>query len=546
MSASDGFRSRVAATRDVWRPGTVRRLPAGRIDDPGRGRAATRQATAIRGWAMFPTGPAVRVDVWLGDTPIGRARLGVARPDVEQRVRVAGAGVSGFELVHDFGPWRFGEATVRAVATGPCGERLELDPVHTAVLDSRPVASSALAPVTQRRDVRPGGARLLVFTHELSAAGGAQLVVADLVRSLVETHAFECTVVSPRDGPLREALEASGAEVHVSGEMPLDDPRAYGGRIEELAAWAADRFDAVLANTVTSFPGVEVATRVGIPALWAIHDSYELPVLWWLMGEGLHPEVRLHAHACLGLAAAVVFPAEATLRLYEPHIRPGRGLVLPCGIDLDRVDLARRGFDAAAARRERSIPLDAQVVLCAGTVEPRKAQVPLAQAFGLIADRHPRAHLVFLGGRDDEHTRALTRYIEGTGLADRARVVPIVPEPWPWYGLADLLVCASDVESLPRSVIEAMAWETPVLATEVFGLPELIEHGESGWLCPARDVRALADALDAALATDVTERARVGAAGRKVVERRHSLIGYAAAVARLVQAEEPAAAEAGD
>jgi glycosyltransferase involved in cell wall biosynthesis len=95
-------------------------------------------------------------------------------------------------------------------------------------------------------------------------------------------------------------------------------------------------------------------------------------------------------------------------------------------------------------------------------------------------------------------------------------------------------VCASDVESLPRSVLEAMAWETPVLATAVFGLPELIEHGETGWLCPPRDVRAMADALDVALAASAEDLRRMGTAGRELVESRHSLGRYASAVAGLL------------
>ena len=68
--------------------------------------------------------------------------------------------------------------------------------------------------------------------------------------------------------------------------------------------------------------------------------------------------------------------------------------------------------------------------------------------------------------------------------------------------MSDLLVCASDVESLPRTVLEAMAWELPVLATAVYGLPELIDDGETGWLCAPRDVDALADGLRRALATE--------------------------------------------
>lgn len=535
MDALEAFRRRVAATREVWRPGAARPLPEAHIDEPRRGGTIRREAAAIRGWAMFESGPPARVDVWLDDELVGPARLGEPRPDVEDAFGGAGAAVAGFELVHDFGSWPRDDVTVRAVATGAHGERLDLDSVTARVVSPVPVAPPHMAPVPGPRSSRDGGVRLLVFAHQLTAGGGGQLVLLDLVRALTESHGYECTVVCPEDGPLREPLEDAGAAVHLSGRLPLHDPHVYSGRIDELVRWAADRFDAVLANTVVAFPGVEVATRLGIPALWSIHESYDLPVLWWILGDGVHPEVRLRAQTALGQAAAVVFTAESTLRQYEPHILGGRARLSPIGIDLERLDAARSEFDRPEARRARSIPQDAQVVLCVGTVEPRKGQVLLAQAFGLVATRHPRARLVFLGGRDDGHTHVLSRYVAGAGLDGRVQVVPIVPDAWPWFGLADLVVCASDVESLPRSVVEAMAWETPVLATDVFGLPELIVDGTSGWLCPPRDVRALADALDAALAADSSERARIAAAGRAAVERRHSLAVYAARFAELVE-----------
>jgi glycosyltransferase involved in cell wall biosynthesis len=290
----------------------------------------------------------------------------------------------------------------------------------------------------------------------------------------------------------------------------------------------------MLVNTVIAVPGGDLAQRLGIPAVWAIHESYEPPVLWWMQGASLHPEVRRRADAALWNAASAFFEAEATRRQYADHVPPGRSLTLPFGIDLEEIDAARARFDRAAARRVRKVPEHAKVVLCVGTVEPRKAQVPLVQAFGLIADRHPDARLVFVGGRDDADTLALREYVAACGPRERVTVVPIIPEVWPWYGLADLVVCASDVESLPRSVLESMAFETPVLATSVFGLPELIEHGETGWLCPPRDVRALADALDRALGTSDAERRRIGAAARELVRRRHALGPYAAGVTELL------------
>jgi glycosyltransferase involved in cell wall biosynthesis len=93
---------------------------------------------------------------------------------------------------------------------------------------------------------------------------------------------------------------------------------------------------------------------------------------------------------------------------------------------------------------------------------------------------------------------------------------------------------------MPRTALEAMAWEVPVLATEVFGLPELVEDGRNGWLCPPRDVGALAAGLDRALSSTAEERRRLGREGRALIEERHSLRRYGHEVGALL---EEAAAE---
>jgi glycosyltransferase involved in cell wall biosynthesis len=153
----------------------------------------------------------------------------------------------------------------------------------------------------------------------------------------------------------------------------------------------------------------------------------------------------------------------------------------------------------------------------------------------MIASRHPEVWVAFVGGRDDDNTEALERYVASSPFGERMRVIPVTPEVESWYGMADLLVCASDIESLPRTVLEAMAWETPVLGTRVFGLPELITDGETGWLCEPRDLPALAAGLDRVLSLPPEERRRVGAAGRPLVAERHSLERYGAEIAGLLE-----------
>jgi D-inositol-3-phosphate glycosyltransferase len=530
------LRCRLRATRQIWAPGKVTRSW---VDLPQPGALLPAGLFEIEGWALFPSGPPVRVEAWLDDLPLGPARLGMPRSDVRGAIDVPAADVCGFELSADLravGPPEGGEAVLRIVATGAAGETLQLDPVPVRVgMEASPGKPQAsllpLPPSHTPRAPERGGHRLLVYAHQLDL-GGAQLYLFELLRELLRLDAANPTVVTSIDGPLRIQLEELGVPVHVSSPVPEYDRGAHLGRLEELMLWAEGRdFDLALVNTASSYalPGAELAARLGIPALWAIHESSEPRTLW----SSLEPAVQALAEDALAEASIAIFEAESTRRLYEPHL-PGRCLTLPYGVALDRIDAERAGFDPSAARREAGIAADAEVLLCLGAVQPRKAQVPLAQAFMSIAARHPRAHLVFVGGWDGATSRALDAFIGSSPLAGRISLIPLTGEVGCWHGIADALVCPSDLESLPRAVLEAMAWETPVLATDVFGLPEVVADGVTGWLCASRDVEQLAIALERALTASDAERKALGRAGRALIEQRHAFDAYARRFAEIL------------
>jgi glycosyltransferase involved in cell wall biosynthesis len=115
--------------------------------------------------------------------------------------------------------------------------------------------------------------------------------------------------------------------------------------------------------------------------------------------------------------------------------------------------------------------------------------------------------------------------------------------------MADLMVCASDRESMPRVVLEAMAFEVPVLATTVGDVPALIADGESGWLIPHSDPAAMRRGLRRALGASSDERRALAAAAARRVAARDAPLAAArfAAVLRatldgrpLTGAERPA------
>ena len=556
----NALRRRLRATGRVWRRGQdhLKLLaPAPRPRELHQGQGAIDQAApqtaadaelgivTVRGWAMLPSGPPARVELFLDDVPLGRARLGVRRPDVAQGLGEPLAVASGYSHVMDVAKLPVGAKgrLVRATAVGVEGEALDLPPrplllhgpeeAHSPSAPSPPHAPQPLSRPRPRSAGAPGR-RLLAVTHQLSL-GGAQLYLVDLLRALRAMSGCACTVMAPGDGPLRGDLERLGIEVHVNGETNLSVPLAYAGRIEELTGWMrGQHFDVALMNTSLTFAGADAAGRAGIPAVWAIHESYEPRMLWSTFGAGLHRDVRRRAEAVLSQASTVLFEAEATRRQYAEYVPDERSLTLPYGLDLERVDAQRDELDRREARHRLGLPDQAVVVLCVGTFEPRKAQSVLAQAVRLVADRHPDAVLVFVGARDDADSHTLRDLAAVGGPPGRVEVLPVSRDTGSWYAASDVLVCASDVESLPRTVLEAMAWELPVLATAVFGLPDLIEHGRTGWLCAPRDLEALADGLQTALAATPEERRRIARAARAVVEERHAIEPYARACADIL------------
>jgi glycosyltransferase involved in cell wall biosynthesis len=476
------------------------------------------------------------VEAWLDDVPLGRARLGLPRPDVAAASPSRFAPVSGFELRvgREAGvPLPSGEASLRVTATSLAGEVTELARIPVLVEDAtppRPLAAPPAAPGPA--PPRGRGLRTLVFTNVLTY-GGASYLVYDLVREAHRQGRIDPFVVTAVDGPLRSGLEADGIPVHVSSPSSLGELDAYLGRVAEMTAWARPgEFQLAYINTTSGYsaPWAAVAGQLGIPAAWAIHESFELVELWGGMAGG----ARADAEANLSRARLAIFEAEATQRMYRDILEDGRSQTIPYGVDFGPIEAARAAFDRDAARAEAGIPAGAELLLCLGTVEPRKAQIPLALAFERVAAGRPECHLAIVGGNDGESSRALAAHVAGSAVRERIHLVDATGEVQRWHGMSDLLVCASDVESLPRVVIEAMAWQTPVLATAIFGLPELIADGETGWLCEPRDVEALAAGIERVLGLPAEERRRVGEAGRALVLERHDLGAYAGRVSDLL------------
>jgi glycosyltransferase involved in cell wall biosynthesis len=115
----------------------------------------------------------------------------------------------------------------------------------------------------------------------------------------------------------------------------------------------------------------------------------------------------------------------------------------------------------------------------------------------------------------------LRALIAELGLHDRVRLLGFQTDARPIYEAIDLFVLSSLREGLPNVVLEAMAMETPVVATRIAGVPRLIQDGENGLLVEPGALDELTRAI-ARLLDDSDARLKLSAAGRKTVEQRYS------------------------
>ena len=207
----------------------------------------------------------------------------------------------------------------------------------------------------------------------------------------------------------------------------------------------------------------------------------------------------------------------------------------------DKVHVVRCGVDEAFLKGEpEPVPDTNTLVLVAGLVE-QKGHLALIQALALVRDAGVPFRMVLIGDgplrpvlEAQGKQLGLTEYVVFAGWQTNAQVRGHLRQ-------ARALVMPSFAENLPVAMMEALATGRPVLGTYIAGVPELVESGVNGWLVPAGNVRATADAILRLLQTPVEELSRMGRVGAERVRAMHDAAKEAARLRELFAAHVPAA-----
>jgi glycosyltransferase involved in cell wall biosynthesis len=151
---------------------------------------------------------------------------------------------------------------------------------------------------------------------------------------------------------------------------------------------------------------------------------------------------------------------------------------------------------------ERDVP----VIVSAGRLEPHKGMLDLIRAFRSVRDK-VEARLIILG--DGSQRRELLKAADALGLRDDVDLVGFKTNPYGYMNHANVFALASWYEGLPNVLIQALAFGTPVVATDCPSGPrEILEDGRLGRLVRVGDVIGLSDALTDSLSLSKSPEAR--------------------------------------
>lgn len=192
-------------------------------------------------------------------------------------------------------------------------------------------------------------------------------------------------------------------------------------------------------------------------------------------------DASARAAASIGVCSALMS------RLAELGADPSKLHVLRNGVDLERF----QPVDRIQARAALNLPLSGKILLSVGHLIERKGHhIPLRAIKSL-----PDHILVIAGGGPD--SGRLMELAKQEGVSDRVRFVGQVPnlELKEWYSAADVLALCSSREGWANVLLESMACGTPVVATNIWGTPEVVNSPSAGVLMHERTPLALVDAV---------------------------------------------------
>jgi len=364
-------------------------------------------------------------------------------------------------------------------------------------------------------------ARVLIYIPDLQMGGAEANVV--MLATRLDRSQFEPVVGwAGTWGMAGDQLNARS--------IPLFNMKLRTGKPDDaVQAFREVRPDVYLSFAYRSaYQDVEAARRAGIDAIVTTRSNMRHwdPDMEATTADDRRNKVTRLVVACCHAVAQVCTQVE--------RVPMSRIVVAHNGVDVPPAPAVPRA--QSTIREELGIPPHVRLLGLTANYRPLKGHATLLRAMQRVIALEPHTHLVTCGTDvEPGHRAELQALVETLHLERHVSLLPERSDLTPVYGGLDLFVQASTTEGLSNSLLEAMSWGLPVVATNVGGTAEAVVDSVCGRLIPHSDP----DAMAAAILEVFCHRehaARWGANARQRVidrfTRSHMVAGYEAALLR--------------
>jgi glycosyltransferase involved in cell wall biosynthesis len=352
--------------------------------------------------------------------------------------------------------------------------------------------------------------RRVLYIDHTAEIGGGEIALLNLVRN-IDARRIQPVVLLFSDGPLVERM-GRHAETHVLKLEPQvikigKDSLGWKSLFKLKFAWLIlrhvlkvmrfakkNRVEIIHTNSLKADVIGGLAGRLaGIPVVWHIRDRIEsdyLPV----------PVVKVFRFLCRTIPNFVIANSSATLGTL--HLMGRReGLAIASRMDLESfTGVVHDGCEVEKLPRPHMRSGEQTRIGLIGRISPWKGQHIFIQAASILHASYPNARFEIIGAplfSEREYECELHALRDKLGLGDAVEFAGFVDNVPSRLAQLDIVVHASTVgEPFGQVIIEGMAEQKPVVATNGGGVPEIVIHGETGLLVPMGDAVAMAEAID--------------------------------------------------
>ncbi|EKE04137.1 MAG: sucrose-phosphate synthase [uncultured bacterium] len=258
--------------------------------------------------------------------------------------------------------------------------------------------------------------------------------------------------------------------------------RFYTDLIEPIKLIAKINPDIVFINNLRCFWVVIAGKLLGKKVIWAIHECFSPRTF-----QAFPQNVFLSSFRFVD---RFIFPSRITAEMFKEFVPENKVNIIGNGLNISDIEKYKQNISIVDVKNELGIPLDHKIICNVGITDSVKGQIHLVKAGINLLKKSPDKNFSFIlvGAKENLYLANIRSMINEAGFMNHFHLIPVTRDPFKYLSISDIYVCSSMQESFGIALIEAMAFNIPIIATDTYAIPELISHNETGMLIPLKNM----------------------------------------------------------